>query len=122
MVPQYLSLNFGQLLLLDDHIQGKEEQNETVASIAEHDGEQEREAGASVKARIDFTVGRHSVRVNQSLISLGKLIGSMERRRRLRRRHFVHDRRRRRTLNRFLKFTTKITIIITNQLESLKMQ
>lgn len=52
-----------------------------MAQVTEHDAKQEGESDNGVQGRIGFTVGCHSVCVNQILEATGELVRAVERRR-----------------------------------------
>ena len=63
-----------ELSLAQDHEQSKEEHDEAVAGIAEHDGEKERERYDRERRRIDLTVAGYAVGVHNALEARGELV------------------------------------------------
>ena len=60
----YLSFDFRQFLFVQAHPRGKHGNDESVSSIAKHDGKEKRESDDGVKAGIHFAVIGYSVSVN----------------------------------------------------------
>lgn len=52
-----------------------------MTDIAEHDSEKEGETDNGKETRIDFTITRHTIGINETLEARGKLVGTMVRRR-----------------------------------------
>ena len=81
-----------QLFLLDDHPQGEESDDQSVACIAEHHGEEEGKGDDQVRHRIHLSVRSHAVRVDQILKASRQFIQLVRCGGRLRRRNLVQHR------------------------------
>ena len=70
-------------LLPQDHEEPEEEEDDSVAKVAEHDGEEEGERGDRVHRRVHLHVRIDAVRVDEHLVAGSVLVGPVERWRRL---------------------------------------
>lgn len=89
---KHLVLDFLQGFFLDAKVSREDGDKETMAGVAEHDGEQEREGDDSVQARIDLPVVSHAVSVDKHLEAVSELVCPDESRRHLVRGHGSHNR------------------------------
>jgi hypothetical protein len=70
--------SLAELPLEHDHERSGEEGEEAVTEVSEHDGEEEGKGDDGDEARVDFLVGRDTVRVDDGLETLSKGRRSVE--------------------------------------------
>ena len=78
-VNTYLAqVGLAQLSLKQDHEGGRDERDEAVTNVAEHDGKQEGESNDSEETRIDLLIASDTIAVHNGLESFGELVGAHE--------------------------------------------
>jgi hypothetical protein len=79
----FAEVGTSELALIENHIKSREEEDEAVTDITEHDCEHERERDDRKQTGVDLLVGRDTVGVHDCLEALGETVGSLEGRRSL---------------------------------------